>query len=148
MQSWTSEMWQTALIGLVIGVILGYLILRFTKGSVKKQVQTETELKQLKNQVATQQQELEKHFAESAELLKNFAQDYQKLYQHFAKTSATLMPETENKALFTPNLLPENAQDEKTELEVITPETSLANHKDNPPKDYSEGSSGILKAEK
>jgi len=46
MQSWTPEMWQAAVIGLVVGVILGYLLLRLTKGSVKKQVQTEAELKE------------------------------------------------------------------------------------------------------
>ena len=45
MQSWTPEMWQAAVIGLVVGVILGYVLLRLTKGSVKKQVQTEAELK-------------------------------------------------------------------------------------------------------
>lgn len=147
MQSWTSEMWQSALIGFIIGAILGYIILRFTKGSVKKQVQTETELKQLKNQVATQQQELEKHFAESAELLKMLAQDYQKLYQHFATTSATLLPETENKALFTPTLLPDN--NPTTELDAIKTEESIeAKNNDNPPKDYSDKASGIFKAEK
>ncbi|SUB35469.1 putative transmembrane protein [Pasteurella multocida] len=36
MQNWTTEMWQAAGIGLVIGLILGYLFLRLTKGSVKK----------------------------------------------------------------------------------------------------------------
>ena len=45
MQSWIPEIWQAAVIGLVVGVILGYLLLRLTKGSVKKQVQTEAELK-------------------------------------------------------------------------------------------------------
>ena len=50
MQSWTPEMWQAAVIGLVVGVILGYLLLRLTKGSVKKQVQTEAELKEVKTQ--------------------------------------------------------------------------------------------------
>lgn len=35
MQNWTPEMWQSALVGLVVGLILGYLLLRLTKGSVK-----------------------------------------------------------------------------------------------------------------
>ena len=48
MQSWIPEIWQAAVIGLVVGVILGYLLLRLTKGSVKKQVQTEAELKEVK----------------------------------------------------------------------------------------------------
>lgn len=144
MQSWSSEMWQSALIGLVFGIIIGYLILRFTKGSVKKQVQTETELKQLKSQVATQQQELEKHFAESADILKDLAQDYQKLYKHLANSSASLLPESDNELLFKPNDI---ETESKTELEAIKPEP-IKPSKENQPKDYSEGSSGILKAEK
>ena len=70
MQSWIPEIWQAAVIGLVVGVILGYLLLRLTKGSVKKQVQTEAELKEVKTQLSDQQAQLEKHFAESAELFK------------------------------------------------------------------------------
>ena len=50
MQSWIPEIWQAAVIGLVVGVILGYGLLRLTKGSVKKQVQTEAELKEVKTQ--------------------------------------------------------------------------------------------------
>ena len=46
-----TRMWQAAVIGLVVGVILGYVLLRLTKGSVKKQVQTEAELKEVKNTI-------------------------------------------------------------------------------------------------
>ena len=87
MQSWTPEMWRAALLGLVVGFAIGYFLLRFTKGSVKKQVKTETELRVLKEQLENQKQQLEKHFAESANLLKTLAQDYQHLYQHFAGAS-------------------------------------------------------------
>lgn len=38
MQSWTPEIWQAAVIGLVVGVIFGYLLLRLTKGSVKNKL--------------------------------------------------------------------------------------------------------------
>ena len=31
MQSWTTEMWQAALIGLVVGFVIGYFLLRLTK---------------------------------------------------------------------------------------------------------------------
>ncbi|MCL7802275.1 DUF1043 family protein, partial [Pasteurella multocida] len=105
MQNWTTEMWQAAGIGLVIGLILGYLFLRLTKGSVKKQLQTETELQKVKNQLDNQKQQLEKHFSESAELLKNIAQDYQKLYKHLATSSTTLLPELTNKPLFSSHLI-------------------------------------------
>lgn len=135
MQSWTPEMWRAALLGLVVGFAIGYFLLRFTKGSVKKQVKTETELRVLKEQLENQKQQLEKHFAESANLLKRLAQDYQHLYQHFAGASVQLLPELDEKALF------------QAQNVGGTDETSTA-VSDDQPKDYSEGSSGLLKAER
>lgn len=135
MQSWTPEMWRAALLGLVVGFAIGYFLLRFTKGSVKKQVKTETELRQLKAQLENQKQQLEKHFAESANLLKTLAQDYQHLYQHFAGASVQLLPELDEKALF------------QAQSVGGADETSTA-VSDDQPKDYSEGSSGLLKAER
>ena len=135
MQSWTPEMWRAALLGLVVGFAIGYFLLRFTKGSVKKQVKTETELRVLKEQLENQKQQLEKHFAESANLLKTLAQDYQHLYQHFAGASVRLLPELDEKALF------------QAQNVGGTDETSTA-VSDDQPKDYSEGSSGLLKAER
>ena len=135
MQSWTPDMWRAALLGLVVGFAIGYFLLRFTKGSVKKQVKTETELRQLKAQLENQKQQLEKHFAESANLLKTLAQDYQHLYQHFAGASVQLLPELDEKALF-------QAQNVDGADETSTAVS------DDQPKDYSEGSSGLLKAER
>lgn len=137
MQNWAPEVWQSALIGLCIGVFIGYLLLRFTKGTVKKQIKTEAELEQVKIQLNNQKRQLEQHFAESAELLKNIAQDYQKLYLHLANSSTTLLPELAQKELFSPHLLV---------MESISSQQDKP--KDNQPRDYSEGSSGILKAEK
>ncbi len=37
MQTWTAEMWQAALIGLVLGFIIGYFLLRLTKETISHQ---------------------------------------------------------------------------------------------------------------
>ncbi|POY44833.1 MULTISPECIES: YhcB family protein [Avibacterium] len=140
MQNWTPEMWQPALIGLVVGFVLAYLLLRFTKDSVKKQVKTEAELQKVKSELDQQKQHLEKHFSESADLLKTLAQDYQKLYQHLATSSVQLLPQLENKSLFENQLEQKKPEETTTEAENSSEE--------NAPRDYSEGSSGILKAEK
>ena len=109
MQSWIPEIWQAAVIGLVVGVILGYLLLRLTKGSV------------------------EKHFAESAELFKTLIGDYQKLYRHYAVSSETLLGnKPADKGLFTQQLVTASSESKSEE----------------PPRDYSEGSSGLLKTDK
>ena len=109
MQLWTTEMWQAASIGLIIGMFIGYLIVRFTKGSIKHQMQTKTELKNVKAQLEAQNVQLEKHFAESAELFK------------------TLIGKNP-KGLFTQQLV-----------------TAADKPQEEPPRDYSEGSSGLFK---
>ncbi|PVX40615.1 hypothetical protein C8D76_103191 [Pasteurella langaaensis DSM 22999] len=133
MQHWTTEMWQIAGFGFVAGAIISYLLLRLTKGSVKKQAQTETELQQAKQQIEKQQKLLEKHFAESADLFKVLAQDYQKIYRHLAKSSDELLPNAQ-KTLFLQSFM----NSDKSTAETSTNE---------PPRDYKEGSSGLFKAE-
>lgn len=153
MQNWTPEMWQTVLIGAIVGFVAGYLLLRLTKDSVKKQVQTEAELQQVKTELDNQKQQLEKHFAESADLLKTLAQDYQKLYRHLAASSTQLLPELAEKSLFPHNLITEEtAKNEGESVEAVksdaTQPTAEEAKTDEPPRDYSEGSPGILKAER
>lgn len=146
MQNWTPEMWQAALIGLIIGWVLAYVLLRLTKDSVKKQIKTEAKLQQVQTELNNQKQQLEKHFAESADLLKTLAQDYQKLYRHLATSSTQFLPELTNNPLFEQNLISAESS-EKTENNTEKTEEDIKAEKDAP-RDYSEGSSGILKAER
>ena len=146
MQNWTPEMWQAALIGLIIGWVLAYVLLRLTKDSVKKQIKTEAELQQVQTELNNQKQQLEKHFAESADLLKTLAQDYQKLYRHLATSSSQFLPELTNNPLFGQNLISAEPS-ENTENNTEKTEEDIKEEKDAP-RDYSEGSSGILKAER
>ncbi len=146
MQNWTPEMWQAALIGLIIGWVLAYVLLRLTKDSVKKQIKTEAKLQQVQTELNNQKQQLEKHFAESANLLKTLAQDYQKLYRHLATSSTQFLPELTNNPLFEQNLISAESS-ENTENNTEKTEEDIKAEKDAP-RDYSEGSSGILKAER
>lgn len=132
MQVWTNEMWLAAGVGLIVGFILAYFFISLTKDSVKKQTATTNELNKVKQQLETQKQLLEKHFSESADLVKTLAQDYQNLYRHLAKSSEQLLPEAQN-GLFLQNLETESAE-------------TAAKSEDDQPKDYTEGSSGLLKS--
>ena len=146
MQNWTPEMWQAALIGLIIGWVLAYVLLRLTKDSVKKQIKTEAELQQVQTELNNQKQQLEKHFAESADLLKTLAQDYQKLYRHLATSSTQFLPELTNNPLFEQNLISAEPS-ENTENNTEKTEEDIKEEKDAA-LDYSEGSTVILKAER
>lgn len=131
MQTWTNDIWLAIGFAFIVGLIVGYVILRLTKGSIKHQAQTEAELKAVKAQLNGQNAQLEKHFAESAELFKTLIGDYQKLYRHYATSSDQLLGEKAHKGLFTQQLI-----------------TAADKHANEQPHDYAEGSSGLFKEKK
>ncbi|MDH2998474.1 hypothetical protein A1D22_10725 [Pasteurellaceae bacterium LFhippo2] len=129
MEQWSGNVWTAIIAAFVVGVIIGYVILRATNISLQKQQKLEADLKQATQKFDEQKQQLEQHFEQSATLLATLAEDYKKLYTHLAQGSQELLPE-ENKIEFFAKPQLEN-KDETT---------------DDQPKDYSEGSSGLLKS--
>lgn len=129
MSEWTNEVWTAIIAAFVIGVIVGFVILRSFKGNVQQQIKLESELKATRAQVEAQETQLEQHFAQSAQLLSTLADDYKKLYQHLAHSSETLLPEAEQAEFF-----------KQPKLEA-QPHSA-----DSQPQDYSAGSSGLLKS--
>lgn len=84
--------WVYALIGLVVGLIIGALAMRYGNKTMRQQDAIKAEL-DTKEELDTYRNELVSHFARSAELLDNMAKDYRQLYQHMAKSSNELMPD-------------------------------------------------------
>ena len=102
MENWTNEIWVAIGIAFIVGLFIGYIIVRLTKGSVKHQAKTEAELKQSKPNLIHKKAQIEKHFAESAELFKTLINDYQKLYRHYTTSSNNLLGE-KNQKVYLPN---------------------------------------------
>lgn len=157
---WSNEIWTAVIIAFFVGVAIGYLILMTTNANAKKQQKLEVELNAATQQITQQKQQLEQHFEQSAKLLSTMVEDYKKLYNHLAQSSQTLLPETTAKLEFfqqaqlegdilqetEPTTPTTQAQDESlTESEENIVETKQKEEK-NQPKDYTEGSSGILKS--
>ncbi len=127
--------WIYAIVGLLVGTIVGVVISRLTTPEYKKQKSVQKELESAKFELEQQRQELVDHFAQSAEMLDALGKDYTKLYQHLAKTSAELLPN-----------LPEqdNPFDKKTAMtteQIKEDQPDL----DEQPKDYANGATGLLK---
>ncbi|EGQ9297272.1 TPA: DUF1043 family protein [Vibrio parahaemolyticus] len=127
--------WIYAIVGLLVGTIVGVVISRLTTPEYKKQKSVQKELEAAKFELEQQRQELVDHFAQTAEMLDTLGKDYTKLYQHMAKTSSELLPN-----------LPEqdNPFDKKTAM------SSEQTKEDQPevneqPKDYANGATGLLK---
>ncbi|TOA28105.1 hypothetical protein CGK32_05945 [Vibrio parahaemolyticus] len=127
--------WIYAIVGLLVGTIVGVVISRLTTPEYKKQKSVQKELEAAKFGLEQQRQELVDHFAQTAEMLDTLGKDYTKLYQHMAKTSSELLPN-----------LPEqdNPFDKKTAMssEQIKEDQPEVNEQ---PKDYANGATGLLK---
>ncbi|MGY6296880.1 Z-ring associated protein ZapG [Vibrio parahaemolyticus] len=127
--------WIYAIMGLLVGTIVGVVISRLTTPEYKKQKSVQKELEAAKFELEQQRQELVDHFAQTAEMLDTLGKDYTKLYQHMAKTSSELLPN-----------LPEqdNPFDKKTAMssEQIKEDQPEVNEQ---PKDYANGATGLLK---
>jgi alkylation response protein AidB-like acyl-CoA dehydrogenase len=77
--------WEYALIGLVVGIIIGAVAMRFGNRKLRQQQALQFELEKNKTELEEYREELVSHFARSAELLDNMADDYRQLYQHGEK---------------------------------------------------------------
>ncbi|CAH1523877.1 Z-ring associated protein ZapG [Vibrio harveyi] len=127
--------WIYAIVGLLVGTIVGVVISRLTTPEYKKQKSVQKELEAAKFELEQQRQELVDHFAQTAEMLDTLGKDYTKLYQHMAKTSSELLPN-----------LPEqdNPFDKKTAMSSDKVEEDQSDINEQP-KDYANGATGLLK---
>ncbi|MGL5948088.1 MAG: YhcB family protein [Aeromonas sp.] len=113
-------------------LIFGLLVGRLTaKG---KDVKTlEKELKEARTELADYQSKIEQHFTDSAAMLEQLSLQHQNLYQHMASQSQLLSKSVP--ALFTAA--------KPTEILDASGDDTNA-----PPRDYSDGASGLLKGNK
>lgn len=83
--------WEYALIGLVVGMIIGAIAMRFGNRKLRQQHTLQHELAESKAELDKYHEKLNRYFIRSAELLDNMADDYRQLYQHMVKSSNSLM---------------------------------------------------------
>ncbi|MEK2483856.1 Z-ring associated protein ZapG [Providencia stuartii] len=125
--------WEYALIGLVIGFIIGALVVRYGNPKLRQQKTAQAELDKKNTELEEYRKELVSHFARSAELLDNMARDYRQLYQHMAQSSSELMPDMPAQDNpFNYRLTESEADNDQAPVKM-------------PPRDYSDGASGLFR---
>ncbi len=128
--------WIYAIVGLFAGIIIGVIISRITTPQYQKQKDLQKELETSKFELEQQRQDLNDHFSESAQILDNIGKEYRKLYEHMASTSNELLPN-----------LPAQDNPFAERLEVKEGRSDASASNDEPPKDYANGATGMLKEE-
>lgn len=114
-----------AVAALIVGIIIGRFSVRSRDAG-----RLEQELKKAHKELENYQGQINTHFAESAALMEQLAEQYQTLYRHMAEQSKFLAKAQE--PLFREVLVEE--EETKTEAEPGVP-----------PRDYAGASSGLLK---
>lgn len=159
--------WEYALIiGIVVGIILGFIVIRLSGGGAKQKA-LQGELNKTKAELEQYRSGISEHFKKSSVLLNNMVKEYSQLYNHFSKTSHELS--ADHDALPNPfdfrvvdatstQVEQENDEndialiDEKTtDNETAVTEAEASNEvktEKEPPRDYSEGASGLLRTER
>ncbi|MFM2486723.1 YhcB family protein [Celerinatantimonas yamalensis] len=128
-----------SLILVAVGLILGVILTRLLTKNQKSSAELQRKLEQTQAELDAYQKQVNEHFNSSAQLLEELALQYQKIYRHMAEQSATLMVASVDQPLFDPDKLPMSpkTQDESESSEL----------EDQPPKDYTNERSGILKSD-
>ncbi|WP_323063638.1 YhcB family protein [Aeromonas jandaei] len=114
-----------AVAALIVGIIIGRFSVRSRDAG-----RLELELKKAHKELENYQGQINTHFADSAALMEQLAEQYQTLYRHMAEQSKFLAKAQE--PLFREVLVEE--EETKTEAEPGVP-----------PRDYAGASSGLLK---
>ncbi|EIV8494770.1 Z-ring associated protein ZapG [Vibrio vulnificus] len=132
--------WMYAIVGLLVGAIVGVVVSRLTTPEYKNQKNIKKELDVAKYELEQQRQELIDHFSQTAELLETLGKDYSKLYQHMAKTSAELLP----------NLPAQDNPFDKVALSAKEDNTeeNVTDEVTEQPKDYANGATGLFNDQK
>ncbi|GAA5648020.1 Z-ring associated protein ZapG [Vibrio proteolyticus] len=127
--------WIYALVGLLVGAVLGIVITRIMTPEYKKQKNIQKDLDAAKFEIEQHRQELADHFAQAAEMLDTLGKDYTKLYQHMAKTSVELLP----------NLPEQDNPFAKKLTQAEEPRDVVDELSEQAPKDYASGATGLLR---
>ncbi|MFD2178817.1 Z-ring associated protein ZapG [Veronia pacifica] len=123
-----------ALVFLIIGIVIGFFLSRLTSGNPSQQKELKKDLEKSRYELAQYRQDLVDHFSHSAELLDNISKDYSKLYKHMANVSSEMVPD-----------LPPQDNPFTKKISKIADVSDKEKEHQEPPRDYSEGSSGLLR---
>lgn len=139
--------WIYAIIGLLVGCIVGIVVSRITTPQYKSQKTLQKELDSTKFALEQQRQELVDHFAQTAEMLDIIGKDYTKLYQHLANTSKELIPNLADQDNPFVKTAAKHNKSSVTSLEQSHDMNNPDTEDEHQPKDYANGATGLLKNE-
>ena len=138
--------WTLNILFLVIGVVTGFIIAKLMSSSSNSDGAAAAKNQQLEAELAQYKQDVETHFAQSAEVLGDMAKEYSKVYQHMAQSQQALLPDSELtiQIPFIENKESSIVKEVHEEVEIQVAANDAAKADSAQPNDYVSGSHGII----
>lgn len=80
---------------IVLAAVIGFIIGKVTSNKSTDNSAEKAKTQQLEAELNQYKQDVEQHFASSAELLGNMAKEYRNVYQHMAQAQQSLLPDSD-----------------------------------------------------
>lgn len=133
---------------IVLAAVIGFIIGRVTSNKSTDNNAEKAKTQQLEAELNQYKQDVEQHFASSAELLGNMAKEYQNVYQHMAQAQQSLLPDSEVsiKIPFKETKETNLVQDAIADVELEAQEAANDEHESSTaqPNDYVQGTHNII----
>jgi hypothetical protein len=133
---------------IVLAAVIGFIIGRVTSDKSTDNNAEKAKTKQLEAELNQYKQDVEQHFASSAELLGNMAKEYRNVYQHMTQAQQSLLPDSEIsiKIPFKETKETNLVQDAIADVELEAQEAANDEHESSKaqPNDYVQGTHNII----
>ena len=129
-----------AIIALLVGVLIGYLIARFA-GPASQQKTIESELAEAKTKLDDYQRGVTEHFQNTAKIVADLSQNYRDLHDHLSRGASDLA---------SPDISHEIQSSQQSSIEKSPEPSAIEPDAITPPKDYAPkapGEHGVLSEE-
>ena len=89
----TAWNWGITIIGVAVGIGIGFIAAVLGSGKARRIKQLEEELAQTQNELSEYRGKVNEHFQKAAELFEDMTHQYRRVYQHLAQSAQTLCDE-------------------------------------------------------
>jgi len=141
--------WTISILFLAIGCVVGFVVAKLLGTKATSDGAAEAKSQRLEAELAQYKDDVELHFADSANLLGNMAQEYSKVYKHMVQAQRALLPDSDLtiKIPFVEPKEPSLVKEALEEVEIEVAANEAMHEKSAQPNDYVSGSHGIINPE-
>lgn len=132
-----SSVWVIGIVALAIGAVIGYLMGR-SGGDTSQQEALTKQLDDAQKELDAYRDQVNSHFARTAELVNDMTESYKNVHQHLASSAQQLCKDGSAAQILEASLQPKLAEQPAEEIPTVTEEAEPVAKSDavEPPRDY------------